>query len=101
MLRRFAPRNDEARCIAGNYLLTVNAQSLSGAKSIGLFCEQDGGAFTSYGQATCELGTSWNAGAGCQVTCSNLPAGVPIKFGVKGALTLTAFRLDNFVLTKL
>ncbi|HXS29383.1 MAG TPA: carbohydrate-binding protein, partial [Steroidobacteraceae bacterium] len=86
---------------AGNYRLTVNAQTLTGVKTIALFCEQDGGAFTSYGQATCNLTTSWNAGAGCAVTCNNIPAGMVVKFGVKGALTLSAFRLDNFVLTKL
>lgn len=87
--------------LAGSYKLTANAQTLAGTKTIALFCEQDGGAFTNYGQATCNITTTWNTGAGCAVTCNNVPAGMPIKFGVKGGLTSSAFRVDNFVLTKL
>jgi cysteine-rich repeat protein len=86
---------------AGNYKLTANAQAVSGTKVIALFCEQDGGAFTNYGQANCNLTTSWNTGVGCSVTCNGIPANTPIKFGVKGGLTNKAFRLDNVVLTKL
>lgn len=87
--------------LAGNYRLTANAQTVTGTKSIALFCEQDGGAYTSYGQAACSINTAWNAGVGCSVTCNNVPAGIPIKLGVKGGLDTKAFRLDNLVLTKL
>jgi cysteine-rich repeat protein len=83
---------------AGNYSLSVSAQAVSGTKTIAVFCEQDGGAFTGYGQATCNLTTAWST---CSVTCNNVPGTTPTKFGVKGGLSLTAFRIDNFVLTKL
>jgi len=86
---------------AGNYQLSANAQTLAGSKTIALFCEQDGGNYTSYGQTNCAITAAWNPGIGCTVTCNNVPAGVPIKFGVKGGLDQTPFRVDNFALAKL
>ncbi len=83
---------------AGNYKLTASAQTLTGTKTIALFCEQDGGAYTGYGQTNCNLTTAW---ATCSVTCNNVPANVAVKFGAKGGLSNRAFRLDNLVLTKL
>ena len=81
----------------GAYNLAFYFQKTEGSsKSITVFCEQEGGAYTVWSQKTCTNSTGWTQ---CTLSCTP-PAGVLTKFGIAAALDDVDMRIDALSLTR-
>jgi hypothetical protein len=91
----------ETRVVAaGTRTLSIKGKVASGSKAVRVFCEEDGDAngngtsYQDFGSAACTLGTGWTT---CNATCT-IPAGVSIKYGMKGGTDAAAFWMDDATL---